>query len=117
MITLLAIKALLIAIAAVAKAAADMMRNRFDVSIWRRKSLTYDPRVSYKYAKMIFNYPVDGWHVANSIMIVAFVAAAVVPMRTTWLMAAVLWVAFGAWFIVVFNVFYNRIFTYTKYQK
>lgn len=121
MIYFIIIIALLIVLAGMCKAAADLMRNRFDVSIWWRKPSFYDPRISYK-RRRIFNYPVDGWHLANSGMISCFCGAiALVPLvpafAPLWLNIPGLFAATGTLFTLSFNLFYNRIFLRKKYRK
>ena len=65
-------------------------------------------RVSWIYAKRIFKYPVDAWHLGKSFVIISFVLAAVFykPVVNWWLDA----LACGIIYIITFNIFYNRIF-------
>jgi hypothetical protein len=96
--------------AAICKALADTLDQHFDKSIFRHKNRKYwDPNVNIKSAPQIFGYPLDVWHIANSIGIFSWLA---IPhfynqqLRYWWLDYA----AGGMIFIIVFNIFYNKLF-------
>lgn len=97
-----------VAVAAVCKAVADTLDHHFDTSIFRglpRK--WWDPNVVIKSVPQIFGYPLDGWHISNSIQIAAWMAGAVLY-RQAWGWWQDIGVG-GICFILVFNVFYNKI--------
>lgn len=101
---------LLISFAAICKAFADTLDHHFDTSIfrgWSRK--WFDPNVTIKTAPQIFGYPLDGWHIANSLQICSWAALpfVYVPVFGSWLLN---YAAIGILFIVVFNLFYNKLF-------
>lgn len=52
-------------------------------------------------------YPLDGFHLSNSLMIVFFVAAMCIPSPLVWYFNIVL---LGITFNLVFNLFWNHIF-------
>jgi hypothetical protein len=88
-----------IILAAICKAVADTIAHHYDTSIFRGKKF-FNPEIQGK--KLPFtNYPFDGWHVANSLMIFFFCLAV---FWFTWKL-----LLSGALFIIVFNLFYNKI--------
>lgn len=101
---------LLILLCAICKALADTLDHHFDTSIFRDKPRKYwDPNVIHKTAPQIFGYPLDAWHISNTVQICAWMAIPFVyqPIFTHW------WMDYGAGgviFIVGFNTFYNKIF-------
>lgn len=100
---------LFITVSAIAKAFADTLDHHFDTSIFKHWSRVYfDPNIIHKTGLQIFGYPVDGWHIANSIMIFAFLAVPLVykPKYKWWID----YLIGGTIFILVFNLFYNFIF-------
>jgi len=101
--TALIIKALLIIIAAIAKAAADTVHHHPRTMIFKGKFWKLWPHEKYiPFTK----YPLDGWHVCNSIMILSLIVYGIFP-GFRWFIdipaAGVLW-------ILVFNLFYNKLF-------
>ena len=102
---------LCIVLAAFFKAVADTLADHFYVSIFRNMDERFwNKAVSWKYAKQIPGtaYPVDAWHLSNSGMIISFAAAIFTPAPFVWHWAIGL-TAYGVLFIVVFNLFYNKI--------
>jgi hypothetical protein len=101
---------LFIVIAAICKAMADTLDQHFDTSIFRDKPRrTWDPNVIQKTNASVFGYPLDAWHVINSIQLCSWFALMVVyrPVLPDW------WMDYGAGgtvFIIAFNLFYNKIF-------
>lgn len=86
-------------LAAICKAIADTIAHHYDTSIFEGIDF-FDPAIQGK--KIPFtNYPFDGWHVANSLMIVFFVLA-VFGFTLKALVA-------GVFFILFFNLFYNKV--------
>ncbi|MGN6438390.1 MAG: hypothetical protein ACTHMM_17740 [Agriterribacter sp.] len=104
------ITALFVAIAAMLCALMDRVENEnFYESIFRdRNERFWYKRVSWKYAKKIFGWKADAWHIAKSMMIfsLAFAIVFYKPVLLWWID----WVVIGAIWISVFNVFYNKIF-------
>lgn len=99
---------LFIFLAGMFKAVADTLADHFDISIFRFKDRKFwDKNVSWKYAKVIFAYKVDGWHLANSGMIVSICLAIALhhPYTYWWLEV----VAAGLIFNLSFNIFYNKV--------
>ena len=97
------IKALLIIIAAVCKAAADTMAHHPKTMIFNGDFWRLWPR-----GRMLAftNYPLDGWHISISILIVTLISAGSLP--------GYLWnvdipVA-GVLFTLVYKLFYNKLF-------
>jgi hypothetical protein len=99
------------ALAAIFNAFMDTIsEGRFGRSIFK----DWDPRFwydwqSWKYAKKIFNYPLDAWHIAKSLMWASCGAAALTyePIFPYW------WLnlgVIGTTIILTFNLFYNHIF-------
>lgn len=77
------ISLLFIMIASVMNAIMDRLENEsYFTSIfkdWNQKF--WYKRESWKYAKVIFNYRIDGWHLCKSAMIV-FIALAIITYKT-----------------------------------
>lgn len=94
-----------VTVAAICKAAADSMAHY--PHRWPNTKFWNVLHPGNDKVKRIFNYPVDGWHLANSGMITAFLLAGCWP-------APILWYwqigALGGWFVIAFNFFCNRIF-------
>lgn len=101
---------IIISISAICKALADTLDHHFDTSIFRDKPRrTWDPNVIHKTNRQIFGYPLDAWHITNSIQVCSWMALPFVyePQLPYW------WMDYGAGgliFIAVFNLFYNKIF-------
>lgn len=92
------------------KAVADTLQHHFDSSIFKTGERKFwDPIISWKYAGYLkfTRYRLDGWHLANSGMIIAF-CVAVVCYQSTWSWYIEL-LAAGLLFNLSFNLFYNRI--------
>jgi hypothetical protein len=100
----------LLCLAAICKAIADTLDHHFDTSIFRGKSRKiWDPNVIHKTSGKIFGYPLDAWHIVNSIQLAALLALPLfyepqLPKR--WMD----YVAGAIIFIIIFNTFYNKIF-------
>jgi len=86
--------------------------GHFSNSIFRN----WNPRFwyrweSWKYAKRIFSYPVDAWHLAKSLMWTSISLGAIAyhkygPMFNSYLDFLII----GLIIMLTFNVFYNHIF-------
>jgi hypothetical protein len=95
------IDAILISFAGVCKAVADTIAHHLDTSIFRHSNFWVNG------GKIIFGkYKFDGWHIANSLMIMAFITAICFPADLQWY-----WIISGGGLIfnLTFNLFYNRI--------
>ena len=93
--------ALLIIFAAICKAVADTIEHHFDTSIFRHSKFWVNG------GKIIFGkYKFDGWHLANSFMIMAFLLALAFPPEIEWYYT---FFGGGLIFNLVFNIFYNKI--------
>jgi hypothetical protein len=104
------IAAILIIFAAIFKAIADTLQHHYDTSVFKRMPFQWwNPAESYKYVKFmpLTKYRPDAWHLANTGMINCFIFAAVLnDIEWGWYWQVP---AGGVLFILVFNVFYNRI--------
>lgn len=102
------IPVLFIVLAAFFKAVADTLQHHYSTSVFKNmKAEWWDPAVSWRHVKTIFGYRPDAWHLANSAMIICFVAASVskgYPFLW-WLMFA----GYGVIFCIVFNIFYDKV--------
>lgn len=103
------ISAILLFLAAVFNAVMDLTESeRFYVSVFRNLNERFwYKRVSWKYAKKIFGWKFDAWHVAKSLMIICASLAIVLykpvfPWYIDFVLAGVLWNG-------TFNLFYNKI--------
>jgi len=94
---------LLIIAAAIFKAVSNTIAHHKDISIFKGDFWSQDgpfiPHTRYKF---------DGWHISNSLMIVSFIVGAVVhePILKWYFEVPLL----GGIFIIVFNVFYEKVF-------
>lgn len=101
---------LFIALAAMLNALMDRVENEnFSASVFRNLNPKFwYKRESWKWAKQIGGYRLDAWHLAKSAMLVLLITAAVAYSKViNWYIDVV--VAGGVW-ILVFNLFYNKIF-------
>lgn len=107
---------ILLTVAAILKALADTVDHHFDTSIFRRYNAAFwDRDVSEDKARHIFGYKIDAWHIALSGMIVAMISAVTLHTpKLNWWQEVLIG---GAWWNVVFNLFYNKIFILKKYWK
>lgn len=101
---------LCIVLAAICKAMADTMDHHFDTSIFRNKPrYIWDPNQVHRKVRMIAGYPMDAWHIVNTVqlgcwLLLPLVYRPLLPSK---------WMDYGAGgliFILVFNTFYNKIF-------
>ena len=100
---------LFIAIAAICKALADTLDHHFDTSKFKNKNRGFwDPNIIHKTTKQVFGYPLDAWHLTNSLQICSWMTLAVIyePCFNRWIDFCI----GGAAFIIVFNLFYNKLF-------
>lgn len=105
-------QALLVALAAFFKAVSDTLAHHFDTSVFRFKLLSpfWNPNhPKNDEVKRIFNYPLDAWHISNSIMVCLFIAGIFFPVDVSFWWRALLYVCLGGLFILVFNIFYDKV--------
>jgi hypothetical protein len=91
--------------AAFFKAVCDSMEHHPDVwpftAFWNTRHPGNDK------VKRVFNYPLDAWHLSNTLMIVSFISIAVCSSQNAnWLLFLILGVVYN----IVFNLFYNKVF-------
>lgn len=108
---------LFVALAAILNAFMDKVENEhFHSSIFKKWNQKFwYKRESWKYAKMIGGYRLDAWHLAKSLMIICFAFAIGFMDMTHWW--AVKFVTVGGIWIVVFNLFYNKLFKSNETTK
>lgn len=119
MIFTIIICALFLGLCAALKAAADTMADHYSVSIFRKKDPKFwNKTVSAANAKFIpgTKYRLDGWHLANSGWILFFLLFGFIHpqvLKETFLVTLLYVIgclaAWGAYFIMVFNFFYNKV--------
>lgn len=99
----------LVILAAIFNAVMDRLENEtFFTSIFKHENERFwYKRESWKYAKRVFNYKIDGWHLAKSAMIICLCLAIVFY---TPMFGWIDFVLFGLLWNLTFNIFYNRIF-------
>lgn len=99
-----------IIIAAIFNAMMDRLENEnFYSSIFRDWTERFwYKRTSWKYATKVFNYPVDGWHLSKSAMIICLFVAVVnyEPVINP----LIDFLIFGSIWNFTFQFFYERIF-------
>lgn len=96
------ISILIIFLAALSKAAADTIKHHPDTSIfnntwWIKDGVTIPPS----------KYKVDGWHIANSITIATWLSLIFIKIPYN---LAISYIILGILHILIFNLFYNKIF-------
>jgi hypothetical protein len=106
------ITALLIVLAAIFKALADTLQHHFDTSVFSKLNQKFwNPVVSCNYVRFLpfTKYRPDAWHLANSGMIICFIAAASISdsIFSFWLINFVM---LGIIFNLIFELFYGKIF-------
>lgn len=103
------LSSLLVILAAYFNALMDRLENEtFFTSVFKNMNQKFwYKRESWKYAKRVFNYKIDGWHLAKSSMIVCLCLAIVFY---TPMFGWIDFVLFGLLWNLTFNIFYNRIF-------
>ena len=107
--TLLVITAALTILFAIFKAVADTLAHHFDTSVFRRRNTAFwNPlHRDNDYVKRVFSYPLDAWHISNSLMIICFALATVfndLKYEWYWQVSGI-----GVVFMLTFGIFYNKI--------
>lgn len=64
-------------------------------------------RESWKYAKKIFGYKLDAWHISKSCMILCFCGALAFPPKDSWW---VIVINYGLIWNLTFWLFYHKVF-------
>lgn len=97
-------------IAAVAKATADTIKHHPDTSIFINKKFWLGEGKIIPLTK----YKVDGWHIANSTMIMSFLTLifSTIPYNLF-----ISYAVFSLEFILIFNIFYNKIFRLKDWKQ
>lgn len=108
--TTLIICILLVSFAAICKALSDTLAWHYDWFLKRFPKLKSDfwkIAVTSKKVTKVFNYPVDAWHLSNSMQIICWLllAALYKPYTYYWIEIP----ALGLWFVIVFNAFFNKL--------
>lgn len=108
------LSSLLVILAAILNAVMDRLENEtFFASVFKNTNEKFwYKRESWKYAKRIFNYKIDGWHLSKSLMIICLCLAIVFYNPVFGLIDFVL---FGLLWNLTFNLFYNRIIKNSGY--
>lgn len=108
---------IIILAAAMLKALADTLDHHYETSIFANKPAWFwNPNVIHKTGPKIAGYPLDAWHIANSLQIACWLLLPFLYQRSgidigrQWLTDAVELCMGAVWHIVVFNIFYNKIF-------
>lgn len=96
---------LYIFLAAGFNAVMDILENEnFHASVFSKSDQKFwYKRESWKHAKKIFGYKIDGWHISKSIMICTIL----IPLSETFLQ----WVIYGLIWNVVFGITYKLLKT------
>lgn len=101
---------ILIALAAVFKAVADTLDDHFDTSVFKNKNpAVWDANYSEVQEWWITGYKPDPWHIANTLMIVCFILAAIFNDWGGKIQWWVQLIGFGVEYNVVFGLFYTHI--------
>lgn len=100
---------LFVALAAMFSAICDLLENEnFYESVFKNlPERFWYKRVSWKYAKKIFGYKIDAWHLSKSAMIICIALAAVYCPNWGGMFILII---FGTEWIVCFNLCYNKFF-------
>lgn len=101
----LILKIVCIVVAAICKATADTISPR--KSQLSKKGDFWNITKQGKFFPFT-KYPMDGWHIFNSAMIVAFIVSGVFTVPYQWYYVIP---TEGILFIIVFNLFYNKVLT------
>lgn len=102
---------LFICLAAICNAVMDRVEysTAFNQSIFKWKDKEFwEKDISWQYAKKIFGWKADAWHIAKSLMIIFLITAVIVgsvgKSHHWWE-----WFIMGVVWNLVFNLFYNKI--------
>ena len=82
-------------------------------------------RISWAYAKKIFGYKIDAWHISKSLMIIFIVASAILfhfeemlfNTKFLWINISLEVVIRGLSWNTIFSLFYHKLFRSKTWQK
>lgn len=96
-------------LAAICNAFMDIVENEnfFESRFKNLNEKFWYKRISWEYAEKLWDFKVDAWHIAKSLMIV-FLCAAIVNYQP--FIPIVDFIVLGGIWNLTFNLFYNRIF-------
>lgn len=118
------ISLILIFIAAAFNAVMDRVENEnfFESVFKNRNQRFWYKRVSWQYARKVFGYKIDAWHLAKSAMVICLLSAIVgatfglwpvfvlvALIKSKWLLIAANFIIFGTVWNLSFGLFYNKI--------
>ena len=96
--------------AAILNAAMDTVTHHYSTSVFKDLDRRfYEPAISWKYAKNIFGYKFDFWHICKSLMIISIVIFATSYQSITNNKLLDIFIL-GAIWNIIFNLFYNKVF-------
>jgi hypothetical protein len=108
-----------IILSAIANAIADRLENlvAFNDSVfYKRDPKFWCKEISWQYARKIFSYKIDAWHLAESFQVLILLVALLMPLLRLKLPGIhglrdllLLYMALGAIYNIIFLIFYNRI--------
>lgn len=132
-------------IAGACKAAADLMRNKRDISIFQNLKSPkrwmqyvenkaevfgssrfahsfYEPMLPNRYKPHVFRCPIDAWHVVNGIQVALWcIAISIARMMPVFVHEAlqpfIIFAGSISAFWLSFNLCYNKLFVIKKYRK
>lgn len=86
----------------------DVVENEnFFKSVFSNKNQKFwYKRESWKFAKKVFNYKIDAWHIFKSLMVINLCISVVFYSPMFGIFDFIL---FGALWNLIFNIFYNKI--------
>lgn len=105
------ISGIMVAMAAVFNAVMDRTEEpvNFNESVFRGKNQKFWLKsVSWQYARKVFGWKADAWHIAKSAMIVLLCGA--IAVHRPWLPYFLDVIVLGVIWNSVFNLFYNHLF-------
>jgi hypothetical protein len=106
-----------IALAALSNATMDRLENlpAFNASVFYKKDAKFWLKeISWRYAKKIFGYKIDAWHIAKSAMVCFLILAVILPLifdppNLKGYLTILIYVAYGIVWNAVFNFSYNKL--------
>lgn len=109
------ISAIFIMIAAICKSISDTIEFHFYTSVFKNLNQNFwNPEKSWNHAKRIFAYPLDAWHISNSLALSCFLLAMIfyinlTPIKNQTLSKIVDFTLLSIISIAVFNLFFNHL--------
>lgn len=96
---------LFIILSAIMKAIVDTLSHHYKNSIFFEKSNFWNIKKQGKFLPFT-KYPLDGWHICNSLMIISFIFFGI--LHDTYFNLYLDLLISGILFIIIFNLFYNK---------